>query len=208
MSGEGDDMALAKELEVFAAQTTCDIGILLSILSFALHIGRPYFDRILGRFTLKVAADIWWEIYIILRDGSLFIAVLLGFLSLNPDLMADIKIGLPFVPLGTVALTMALMSKLFRNAEDVNRSYIRTVYWVTLGAFLNVFGYVFIMEAPGEEYASAQSAFWKLMVSLRSTQNAPLAMTTFYVAFGLMALIALVATARAIKVLKKTADPT
>jgi hypothetical protein len=62
-----------KALEVWTAQTVCDLGILLSIVSFLLHIGRPYFDRILSRFSLRVAADIWWIVYIVLRDGTLFL---------------------------------------------------------------------------------------------------------------------------------------
>jgi hypothetical protein len=58
-------------------------------------------------------------LYVLLRDGTLFVAVLLGFWTLNLDLMADIKIGLPFVPLGTVALAAALLLKVLHNTEDV-----------------------------------------------------------------------------------------
>ena len=36
---------------------------------------------------------------------------------LSIDIMADIKVGLPFVPLGTVALAGALLVKVFQNAE-------------------------------------------------------------------------------------------
>lgn len=64
-------MTTAKALEIWTAQTLCDIGILLSIVSFCLHIGRPYFERILSRFTLRVAADLWWIVYVCLRDGSI-----------------------------------------------------------------------------------------------------------------------------------------
>ena len=108
-------MPAYKSLELWTAQTLCDIGILLSIISFLFHIGRPYFERITGRLTLRVAADIWWLVYIVLRDGTLLFAVLFGFLNLNLDLMADIKIGLPFVPFGTVALSAAFLFKIFKN---------------------------------------------------------------------------------------------
>src|SRR6266567_9409964 len=116
-------MTNAKALEIWTAQTVCDIGILLSIVSFCLHIGRPYFERILTRFTLRVAADLWWVAYVILRDGTLFLALLCGLLNLNMDLMADIKIGLPFVPFGTVLLAAALVGKVFWNTEDLNRGF-------------------------------------------------------------------------------------
>src|SRR3990170_1294243 len=125
-------MTNVKAHEVWTAQTICNIGILLSVVSALLHIGRPYFERILGRLTLRVAADLWWLVYVILRDGSLLFALLFGFLNLNLDLMADIKIGLPFVPLGTVTLAIALVLKVFRNSEDVNRSFRISTFWVSL----------------------------------------------------------------------------
>jgi hypothetical protein len=186
-------MSNVKALEIWTAQTLCDVGILLSIVSLLLHIGRPYFERVLGRLTLRVAADLWWLIYVVLRDGTLFVAVLLGFWGLNLDLMADIKIGLPFVPLGTVALAAALLFKVFSNSEDVTRSYRMASALVLLGTLLNTIGYVFVMEAPGEEYAAAKSRFWQTLVSWRSNANPELATITFYIATSL--LVALLAVA-------------
>lgn len=187
-------MPIAKSLEMWTAQTLCDIGILLSIVSFLLHIGRPYFERTLGRLTLRVAADLWWLIYVALRDGTLLVAVLFGFLHLNLDLMADIKIGLPFVPLATVAMAGALVTKAFRNADDVTRIYRRVTLWTALGAFLNVIGYVFVMEAPGSEYEAAGSMVWQTLHSWRSNENPALAVWTFSVAIVLLAGVAMYAT--------------
>jgi hypothetical protein len=45
-------MPVAKSLEIWTAQTLCDTRILLSVFSFLLHVGRRYFERILGRMTL------------------------------------------------------------------------------------------------------------------------------------------------------------
>ncbi|HEV8538656.1 MAG TPA: hypothetical protein VGR15_06995 [Bacteroidota bacterium] len=182
-------MSTYKALEVWTAQTLCDVGILLSIVSFLFHIARPYFDRILNRFTLRVAADFWWVAYVILRDGSLLLALTLGFLSLNLDLMADIKVGLPFVPLGTVALAGALAIKVFRNSEDVNKSFRYSTYLVALAALLNTLGFVFVMEGPGDEYAAASTSFWQTMHSWRSNANPELATFTFYVSISLLAAI-------------------
>ena len=80
-----DAVSAGKTLEVWTAQSVCDLGILLSLVSFLLHVGRPYFDRILGRLTLRVAADLWWLLYVVLRDGTLFLAALAGYFSLNLD---------------------------------------------------------------------------------------------------------------------------
>ncbi len=196
-------MTNMKALEIWTAQTLCDVGILLSLVSLLLHIGRPYFERILGRLTLRVAADLWWLMYVLLRDGSLFLAVILGFWCLNLDLMADIKIGLPFVPFGTVALSAALLFKVFRNSEDVNSSYRMVSGLVLAGSLLNLLGYVLVMEAPGEEYAVAKSRFWEEAVSWRSNANPALATLTFYVTAGLLLILLAVACVQGFRALAR-----
>lgn len=194
-----------KALEIWTAQTLCDVGILSSVISFLLHIGRPYFERILSRFTLRVAADLWWMMYVVLRDGSLFFAVLFGFLNLNLDLMADIKIGLPFVPFGTVALAAALVVKVFRNTEDINKSFRFATYLVVIGGLLNIVGYVFVMEGPGSEYAIAQSVFWQTLHSWRSNKNPELSVMTFYFSFLMISVIGVVAIVKAVSLYNKAA---
>jgi hypothetical protein len=199
-------VSTAKALEVWTAQTVCDMGILLSILSFCLHIVRPYFERILGRFTLRVAADLWWVVYVALRDGSLFLSLLFGRLNLNMDLVADIKIALPFVTLGTVFLAGALVWKVFRNTEDVNYAYRVTTWLVAIGALLDTLGWVLVMEAPGEEYAAAKTAFWKTMVSWRSNANPQLSAVTFYLGFSALACLAGVAFVMALRLYSRSGD--
>ncbi len=199
-------MSIAKDLEVWTAQTLCDTGILLSVIAWALHLGRPYFERILGRFTLRVASDLWWMLYVLVRDGALFGAAILGFLTLNLDLMADIKIGLPFVPLGTLALFAALLTKVFRNTEDVNRAHLRMFQFVGLGALLNGIGYVLVMESPGSEYAASRMAAWAFLDSLRSNKNPALATWTFYGAMGALVILGVWASLQSARLLRKGAS--
>jgi hypothetical protein len=199
-------MSTGKALEVWTAQTVCDLGILFSIVSFLLHIGRPYFDRILSRFSLRVAADIWWIVYVVLRDGTLFVALLFGLSHLNLDIMSDIKVGLPFVPLGTVALAGALLLKVFSNAEDINTSYRRATYLVSVGAFLNTIGYVLVMEGAGEEYPAAKNFFWQWMESLRSNQNPQLATIVFYISWFLLVCLATAATLKVMRLYRSVAE--
>jgi len=189
------EMSTAKALEIWSAQSLCDIGIFLSVVSCMLHIDRPYFERILNRLTLRVGADLWWLSYIVLRDGTLFLALVAGLFHLNLDIMADIKVGLPFVPFGTVALAAALLIKAFRNTEDAGKSCsYRASFWlVSLGALLNAAGYVLVMEGPGEEYEAAKSAFWKTLDGWRSNHNPALATVTFYIAFTMLLILAVIA---------------
>jgi hypothetical protein len=175
-------MTTMKALEIWTAQTICGLGILLSVLSCLLHLGRTYFERIVSRITLRVAADLWWLAYIFLRDASLLFAMLLGVWGLNLDLMADIKIALPFVPLGTVAMATALAIKVFTASEERGHQLRVVNGWVSAGAALNLLGYVFVMEAPGEEYEAVRHPFWNLMRSMRSNANAELSVITFALA--------------------------
>ncbi len=179
-------MSNYKALEIWTAQTLLNMGILFSIISALLHLGRPYFERILSRMTLRVAADLWWLAYIILRDGLLFLSVLFIFLNVNMDLMADIKIGLPFIPFGMVVLIIGLIVKVFRNTEDFNRLSKINNYIICFGALLNFIGYVFVMEAPGDEYAAAKEPFWIFMKSLRSNLNPSLSTVVFYITFTML----------------------
>ena len=175
-----------KALEIWTAQTLLDLGILFSIISALLHIGRPYFERILSRMTLRVAADMWWLIYVILRDGLLFFSVLFIFFNVNLDLMADIKVGLPFVPFGMVVLVIALVIKVFRNTEDFNKLAKINNYIISFGALLIMLGYVLVMEAPGDEYSAAKEPFWMFMKSLRSNLNPSLSTVVFYITFAML----------------------
>jgi len=186
-------MTTYKALEIWTAQTILNLGILFSIISALLHIGRPYFERILSRMTLRVAADVWWLLYIINKDGLLFISVLLIFLNMNLDLMADIKIGLPFVPLGMMLLIISLIIKVFRNTEDINKLSRINNYIISAGALLNMLGYILVMEAPGDEYAASQQSFWILMKSWRSNINPLLSTVVFYVTFAILIITFVVA---------------
>jgi hypothetical protein len=196
-------MSTFNSLEIWTSQTLCNAGIFLSVFSFLLHIGWPYFERIPGSFSVRVAADLWRMVYVTFRDGSLLFAVLLGLFSLNLDVMADIKMGLPFVPLGTVALSIALVVKAFHKTKDQTRSLRVSTYWVICGALLNMIGYVLVMEAPVAEYDEARNAFWKMMRSCSSRENPELATMTFYATFLTLILIGGYAAIKAIRLYGK-----
>jgi hypothetical protein len=181
-----------KALEVWAAQSVCDLGILLSAVSFALHVARPCFERVLRLLTLRVAADLWWLAYLVLRGGCLFLAALAGLVHLNLDLMADIKVGLPFVPLGTVALVAALGVKVFRDSDGADhRASAASAALVMAGALLNLLGYVLVMEAPGDEYAATPLSALRGLARWRSNANWALASATFTVAAALLVVLAI-----------------
>ena len=193
-------MTNLKALEIWTAQTICDVGILLSIVSALLHAARPYFTRVLGTLTLRVAADLWWLGYVVARDVTLFVALLCGLWTLNLDLMADIKIALPFVPLGTVVLAAALAAKVLFGTDAPGGVRRFAGVAVALAASLNLFGWVFVMEGPGDEYAAAASPFWATLRGLRSNLNPELSTATFVIAGTLLLLVGTISAIRLVGV--------
>ncbi|OHE76166.1 MAG: hypothetical protein A2107_15905 [Verrucomicrobia bacterium GWF2_62_7] len=181
-----------KDLEVWTLQTVCDTGILLSVTTFVLHVGCGYFARTVRQLQAKMAEEMWWVTYLMALVVSLFVAVLLGFMMLNPDIMADIKIGLPFVPLATVLMTWAGLVKLTSRGGGDHAAQNWATMLLALAAVFNTIGFTLVMEAPGHEYAHFKTAFWQTMRSLRSNANPELAIWTVYICFAAMVALVIV----------------
>jgi hypothetical protein len=178
-----------KALEIWTAQTICDVGILLVVVTGLLHAGRSYFERVLGRLTLRVAADLWWLAYVVMRDGSLAVAFLCGLWVLNLDLMADIKIAVPFVPLATAALALALAVKVLEPSDEAGWAKRTVDASVALAVALDLFGWVFVMEGPGSEYQAAGRPFWAALRRCRSNENPELSIRSFGTAGALLLIV-------------------
>ena len=76
-------------LSVFTEATITITITLLMILAVSIQLVRVYFLRILKKFTLRLAADIWWLLFILLRDGAIFVVVFLGFMLFWPGIYQD-----------------------------------------------------------------------------------------------------------------------
>jgi hypothetical protein len=92
------------------------------LLALALHLARPYMLRMTQKFTLRLAADIWWVLYIALRDGLLAVAFIMSFMFLFPDvLLAD---ALPIGgSIATALLFAVLLTKLVADTDDDPRAF-------------------------------------------------------------------------------------
>lgn len=95
---------------------------LLWMLVVALHLARPYMVRTTQKFTLRLGADIWWVLYVGLRDVMIALTAILSFMFLYPDVVvAD---ALPIGgSLATVALFGALLVKLVADADNDPRAF-------------------------------------------------------------------------------------
>lgn len=186
---------IAKALELWSLQTTADVSIIMALVALGLALIRRYVQQTAERLTLRVSVEIWDTASVMLTDLILAIAVLMGFIVLNPDIMADIKIAVPFVPLATVLLALALVLRLFHGGHRPGSATGQAALWCMGGAaLLDIVGYTLVMEAPSSEYLELHpSPFW-IWVKTHLRSNAlphglELAHTTFLVCFSLLLLV-------------------
>jgi hypothetical protein len=89
----------------------------LWLLAISLHLGRGYMVRTTGKFTLRLGADLWWIIYIGLRD-IIVVQVFLGsFIFFYPDVVSGQ--ALPITGgLAAVCAFGVLLIKLTRHGDE------------------------------------------------------------------------------------------
>lgn len=128
--------------EGFVEGTIAAVLVILWILSVALHLARPYMVRTTGKFTLRLGADLWWIIYVALRDLILLQVFLGSFIFLYPDVVTGQD--LPITGgLAAVCAFAALLIKLMTKGDaDVNGMRAQ-VLLIGLGSVLYITPYLF-----------------------------------------------------------------
>ncbi len=190
---------IEKALEVWTLQNLLNLSILLGILALGLAMARKYLQALEKRLTLRVSIEIWQVFSVFLVDLFLVAVVLVGFAVLNPDIMADIKVAVPFVPAAVVLFALALYLRLFRGGHRVSsKSYTGALWAMFFANLLNILGFSLVMEAPGEEYLALHpSPFWDFVKNHLRSNASPhgleLAQVSFYACFPLLVLLFLLA---------------
>jgi hypothetical protein len=183
---------IAKALEVWTLQNLLDISIMLGILALGLALVQGYYRSLEKHLTLRVSIELWRVFTVLLVDVLLVMVVIVGYLVLNPDIMADIKMAVPFYPISAILFSIALVLRLFHGGHDPgSKRFLRAVYLMFLANLINIVGFTFVAEAPsGENLATHPSRFWDYIKSnLRSNADpAGLELTqiTFYVCFPIL----------------------
>jgi len=183
---------IEKALEVWTLQNLLNISIILGILASGLAIVQDYYRSLEKHLSLRVSIELWRVLTVLVVDVLLVIVVLVGYVVLNPDIMADIKIAIPFCPIATILFAVALFLRLFYGGHEVaSRNYGRSLYLMFAANAINIVGFTFVMEAPSKAYlARHPSAFWDyIKTHLRSDADPhglELSQITFYVCFPIL----------------------
>jgi hypothetical protein len=153
--------------ESFVEGTIAAVLVLFWLLVLAMQVARPYMLRNLRKFTLRLGADLWWIIYVALRDLRMVTLFLGGFIFFYPDVVAGKD--LPVTGgLATVCAFAVLVLKLVSKGEADVRSFRLQTLLLGLGATLYIVPYVLGVQvtAVGGDMADQLAA---IFVSSRNT---------------------------------------
>ncbi len=173
--------AMRKALEMWTLQNLCDGGIMLGFFVLALVAGRGYLETLKARLSLRVVIEVWETLVDFGADLLLLFAALIGLFITNLDIMADIKVAVPWVPLALWLMGAALIVRAFHGGHVVgSRAWWTALGLIAVACLLNWFGFTFVMEAPGDEYANLPLADAMIgLKNMRSNANPGLAMITY-----------------------------
>ncbi len=207
-----NEHAIAKGLEVWVLQNLLNASILMGILASGLLLAQGYYRELNRHLNLRVSRELWNLLTIVLADLMLAAMFLVGYVVLNPDIMADIKMAVPFYPIATLLFTAALILRLFKGGHDVASPQFDWALRLTLaGNVINIIGFTFVAEAASDEYlAHHASPFWSyLKTHLRSNADPiglEVAQATFLVCFPILLLLCAWAVTSALVRLKSASS--
>jgi len=176
--------------ESFVEGTIAAALVVLWVLAVALHLGRPYMVRTTAKFTLRLGADLWWIIYIALRD-LIVVQVFLGsFIFFYPDVIGSKELPITGGLAAVCAFAVMLIKLMSKGDSDV-RGYRAQVLLLGIGAALYI-GPYFLGSQATMLHGQRIDTIMPLLVS---SMNPDLALPLCYLSGALVGILALVAVA-------------
>jgi hypothetical protein len=174
--------------ESFVEGTIAAALVALWLLAIALHVARPYMVANLHKFTLRLGADLWWIIYVALRDIIVLQVFLGSFIFFYPDVVAGMDLPITGGLAGICALAVLVIKLTTRGDADLKWFRIQALL-LALGSVLYLVPYVVGVQVTSIDDDTARS----LAAFLVSSQNPGLAMPLCYISGALAGLLGLYA---------------
>jgi hypothetical protein len=157
--------------ESFVEGTIAAALVMLWLLVLALHMARPYMVSHLHRFSLRLGADLWWILYVGLRD-LLLVQVFLGsIIFFYPDVVRGKDLPITGGLAAACAFAVLLIKLMTRGDSDVRWFRVQTVL-LGLGATLYIVPYVLGVQVTSigtdttnqlaTVFVSSQNTDWSL----------------------------------------------
>ena len=184
------DSAAFGAAEQFVEGTIAAALVALWLLAVALHLARPYMLALTRKFTLRLGADLWWTIYVGMRDVFLLQVFLGSFIFFYPDVVKNND--LPITGgLAAVCAFGALLLKLMTRADANPRSFNAQTVLIGLGASLYLVPYLL-----GVQVTTVNSSISNQLASiLVSSHNQTIALALCYLSGFVAGAMGLVAVA-------------
>jgi len=161
--------------------------VLLWLVAIALQLGRPYILANLGKFTLRLGADLWWIIYIGILNILLINIFLGSFIFFYPDVVSGQD--LPVTGgLAAACMFVVLLTKLMTKDSDVRSQRIQGAF-LGLGAVLYLFPYILGVQLTNVHGRTVS----QLADFFTSSRNTDLALPLCYISAVLVGVMAIVA---------------
>jgi hypothetical protein len=176
--------------EQFIEGTIAAALVALWLLAVALHLARPYMLALTRKFTLRLGADLWWTIYVGMRDVFLLQVFLGSFIFFYPDVVKNND--LPITGgLAAACAFAALLLKLMTRADADARSFQAQTFLIGLGATLYLVPYLL-----GSQVTTVNSSIATQLASVFvSSQNPTVALALCYLSaliVGIMGIVAVI----------------
>ncbi|HVA87678.1 MAG TPA: hypothetical protein VNF73_15340 [Candidatus Saccharimonadales bacterium] len=176
--------------EKFVEGTIAAALVVLWVLVVALHLGRPYMVNGVRKFTLRLGADLWWIIFVGLRD-LLLVQVFLGsFIFFYPDVVKAQDLPITGGLAAVCAFAVLVIKLVSRGDADVRAVQLQTIL-LGLGATLYIGPYLLGVQAT----ELTGQHITKLVPLLVSSQNPDVALPLSYLSAALAGILAIVAVA-------------
>ena len=190
--------------EQFVEGTIAAALVALWLLAVALHLARPYMLALTRKFTLRLGADLWWTIYVGMRDIFLLQVFLGSFIFFYPDVVKANDLPITGGLAGACAFA-ALLLKLMTRADADARSFYAQTFFIALGATLYLGAYLL-----GSQATTVGSSISNQLASiLVSSQNQTIALALCYLSaflVGVMGIVAVVYNLRLASPAPRKAD--
>jgi hypothetical protein len=181
-------------LEQFLEGTLTAVLPVIWLAILGLHIGRPYILEWIDRFTLRLAADLLWIVYVLLRDLLAITGVVMSFMFFFPDVLTGNQLPLTG-GLATVMLFAVLLVKLMGDPDHDLGDYRLVMYPLGLGAVFYFVPYVLGVQFNGVATGSLKSISDFLVTS----SNTGGSVVIGYVSIALIAIMGAVAVVYALR---------
>jgi hypothetical protein len=116
--------------------------VVLWVLAFGLHLARPFMVQATRKFTLRLGADLWWIIYVALRDLILLQVFLGSFIFFYPDVVGSQPLPITGGIAGVCAFGALLIKLMTSGDTNLNGMRAQTIL-IALGAALYLGPYFF-----------------------------------------------------------------